>query len=84
MKKYIVALSAFVPAFAFLLLPFASHAQTVEDAVTSSTAAIVSAGSTVFGVFFGVLPTILLYVVPIAIVLWGIKWVISHFKGGRR
>jgi len=83
-KRYLLALAGLVPALALLILPFASNAQTVDDAVASSTDAIVSAGGTVFGVFFGVLPTILLYVVPIVLVLWAIKWIMSRFHGGRR
>jgi len=74
----IVALSA-----AGSLLGFAAHAQTVDDVVASSTSAITAAGGTVFGVFFGILPTILLYVVPIALVLWGVYWILSKFKGKR-
>lgn len=64
----------------------ATHAQTptVDSVVASSTDALGSAGNTVFGVFFGILPTILLYVVPIILVLWGISWVLSHFRGKRK
>jgi len=57
---------------------------TVESVVASSTSAIGDAGSTVFGVFFGILPTILLFVVPITLVLWGIFWILGHFKRGKK
>jgi len=59
-------------------------APSVDDVVSSSTDAIVDAGTTTFGVFFGIIPTILLYVIPIVLVLWGIRWMISHFHGKRK
>jgi len=79
-KLKLMAVSGLAAGGSFLGVAVAS-AQTVDDVVASSTAAIVSGGGTVFGVFFGILPTILLYVVPIVIVLWGIRWIIGHFHG---
>jgi len=65
-------------------LPLAASAQTVDSAVASSTAAIADAGGTISAVFFGVLPTILMYVIPIVLVLWGVRWLIRYFSGGKR
>jgi len=54
------------------------------DPVASSTAVISDAGQTLFEAFIGVFPTIFLIVVSIALVLWGVRWMMSHFRGGRR
>lgn len=54
------------------------------DYTASTTAAINSAGESILGMFFTNLPVILTFVVAIVVTLWGVRWVISHFRGGRR
>ncbi len=66
---------------ATLTLAVAAHAQ---DYSASTTAAITAAGGTVVGMFFSNLPVILGFVVAISITLWGIRWVMSHFRGGKK
>lgn len=66
---------------ATLTLAMAAQAQ---DYTASTTAAIQSAGSSVLGMFFTNLPVILVFVVAISITLWGIRWVMSHFRGGKK
>lgn len=63
-------------------MALATHAQI--DPVASGTQAITDAGESVFDVFFGMLPSILLVVIPIILVLWGVRWMLSSFRGGRR
>lgn len=64
---------------AVLALP--THAQ---DYSASTTAAITSAGESVLSNFFTNLPIILGFVVAIIVTLWGIRWILSHFRGGRK
>lgn len=66
---------------ATLSLAMVAHAQ---DYTASTTAAIQSAGESVLGMFFTNLPVILVFVVAISVTLWGIRWVLSHFRGGRK
>jgi len=54
------------------------------DYTASTTAAISSAGESVLSMFFTNLPVILVFVVAIAVTMWGIRWVLGHFRGGRR
>lgn len=67
---------------ALLATAVAVHAQV--DYTASTTAAINSAGSSILGMFFTNLPYILTFVVAISVTLWGIRWVLSHFRGGRK
>lgn len=64
-----------------LLLGLTAHA---ADYTASTTAAINDAGGSILNMFFTNLPVILTFVVAIAVTLWGIRWVMSHFRGGRR
>lgn len=59
----------------------AAHAQ---DYSASTTAAITAGGEAVISNFFTNLPVILGFIVAIVVTLWGIRWVLSHFRGGRR
>lgn len=63
---------------------FAALAARAADYTASTTAAINDAGGSILNMFFTNLPVILTFVVAIAVTLWGIRWVLSHFKGGRR
>lgn len=54
------------------------------DYTASTTAAINSAGESILGMFFTNLPVILTFVIAIVVTLWGIRWVMSHLRGGRR
>jgi len=52
---------------------------------TASTTEAIQAGAQAFlSPFFSNLPTILAAVAAIAVTLWGIRWVMSHLKGGKR
>lgn len=52
---------------------------------SASTTAGITAGITAFLTpFFDNLGLILGAVAAVVITLWGIRWVMSHFKGGRR
>jgi len=59
----------------------AAHAQ---DYTASTTAAIQAAGQSVLSMFFTNLPVILVFVVAIAVTLWGVRWIISMIRGGRK
>jgi len=81
--KNLAARSAgLLAAGAMLLGATAVHAQT--DYTASTTAAINSAGESILGMFFTNLPYILTFVVAIVVTLWGVRWVLSHLRGGRR
>lgn len=54
------------------------------DYSASTTAAITDAGETVVGMFFDNLPVILGFVIAIILTMWGVNWVLSHFRRGRR
>jgi len=75
-----------LPTLGLLIAPFATHAQsyTVDDAIASSTAAITQGAGAANSVFFGVLPVVVIFVVAIIVTLWGIRWVLSRFTGGKR
>lgn len=55
-----------------------------QDYSASTTAAITAAGSTVLGMFFTNLPIILGFVIAVVLTMWGIRWVIGLFRGGRK
>lgn len=81
-KQRLALYGAGVGTSAIALLTAATvHAQ---DYTASTTAAINSAGESVLNMFFTNLPVILTFVVAIAVTLWGIRWVLSHFRGGKR
>jgi hypothetical protein len=75
--------SAMTVAGSALAMTAFAAAPTTDEVVASSTSAITDAGGTVLAVFFGIVPTILLYVVPIAVVLFGINWILAKFRGKR-
>ena len=82
MNKKIALFGATVASVASgVLVGLSAHA---ADYTASTTAAITSAGESVLGMFFTNLPVILLFVTAILVTLWGIRWVLSHFKGGRK
>jgi len=54
------------------------------DYTASTTEAITNAGESVLSMFFTNLPVILTFVVAIVVTLWGIRWVLAHFRGGRK
>lgn len=53
------------------------------DFAASTTEAITSSIAAIAAPFFANLPLILGAVVSITIILWAIRWVLSHFKGGK-
>lgn len=80
-KKIALYGSGIMSAASALFMAGVAHA---ADYTASTTAAINGAGESILGMFFTNLPVILTFVVAIAVTLWGIRWVMSHFKGGRR
>lgn len=63
------------------LVGLAAHAQ---DYSASTTAAITDAGETVLSMFFTNLPIILGFVIAVILTLWGVRWILSQFHGGKR
>ena len=81
LKKIGLTLAGFASSAAILGTALTVHA---ADYTASTTAAITSAGESILSMFFTNLPVILTFVVAIAVTMWGIRWVLSHFKGGRK
>lgn len=55
-----------------------------DDFSASTTDAIQNGVGAFLTPFFANLPLILSGVAAVVITLWGIRWVMSHFRGGRR
>jgi len=54
------------------------------DFAASTTAGITSGIGAFLNPFFANLPLILGAVAAVVITLWAIRWVMSHFRGGRK
>jgi len=80
-RKLVLASAGLGSGLTALIAASAAHAQ---DYTASTTAAIQSAGQSILAMFFTNLPVILTFVVAIAVTLWGVRWVMSHFSGKRR
>ena len=77
-KKFIYGVGgAFAGVFAALPAMAADYSASTTEAITDGVDAFLSP-------FFDNIGLVLGGVAAVVITLWGIRWVMSHFKGGRR